>query len=79
MIDTTKEAKERFILATHCHGCKKELNRLIEPVVQDHSHFTGEFHRAAHQHCKLNLKIYKSTYKRPVLFHSLSGYDARLA
>ena len=74
-----QEAKERFILAIHCHVCKKELNRLIEPVMQDHSHFIGEFHRAAHQHCKLNFKIYNSKYKRPDVFHSLRGYDARLA
>ena len=26
--------KERFLSATHCHVCKKELNRLVEPVVK---------------------------------------------
>ena len=37
------EAKEKFESATHCHVCKKELNRLVEPIVRDHRHFTGEF------------------------------------
>ena len=68
------EARERFLFATYCHVCKKELNRLVEPVVRDHCHFTG----AAHQHCKLNYKIDKSKYKLPVLFHNLRGYDAHL-
>ena len=24
------EARERFLFATHCHICKKELNRMVE-------------------------------------------------
>ena len=37
------EAKEKFESATHCHICKKKLNRLVEPIVRDHCHFTGQF------------------------------------
>ena len=48
------EARERFLLAAHCHICKEELNRMVEPVVRDHCHFTGRFR---HQHCSLNYKI----------------------
>ena len=29
------EAKEKFESATHCHVCKKELNRLVEPIVRE--------------------------------------------
>ena len=72
------EAKERFLFATHCHVCKKELNRLVKPIVRDHCHFTGMFRGAAHQHCNLNCKIDKSKYKLPVVFHNLRGYDAHL-
>ena len=72
------EAKEKFESATHCHVCKKELNRLVEPIVRDHSHFTGEFCGAAHQHCNLDYKIDKSRYKLPIVFHNLRGYDAHL-
>ena len=35
------EAKLSFQAATHCHICKKELNRDMEPVSRDHCHFTG--------------------------------------
>ena len=34
------EAREIFLFATHCYICKKELNRMVEPVVGDHCHFT---------------------------------------
>ena len=44
------EAKEKFESATHCHACKKELYRLVEPIVRDRCHFIGEFRGAAHQH-----------------------------
>ena len=54
------EAKEKCESATPCHVCKKELNRLAEPNVRDHCHFTGEFHGAAHQHCSLKYKIEKN-------------------
>ena len=43
------EAKEKFESATHYHTCKKKLNRLVEPIVRDHCHFTGQFRGAAHR------------------------------
>ena len=46
--------------------------------MQDHSHFTGQFRGAAHQHCNLNYKIDKSRYKLPNVFHNLHWYDAHL-
>ena len=69
------EARERFLFATHRYICKKELNRMVEPVVRDHCHFTGEFRGAVHQHCNLYYKIDKSRYKVPIVFHNLHGYD----
>ena len=53
------EAKEKFESATHCHVFKKKLNRMVEPIMRDHCHFTGEFRGAAHQHCNLKYKIDK--------------------
>ena len=44
------EAKEKFESGTHCHPYGKEMNRLVEPIVQTRCHFTGEFRGAAHQH-----------------------------
>ena len=70
------EAKERFELATHV--CKKKLNRMVEPIVRDHCHFTGQFRGAAHPQCNLNYKIVKKKYKLPIVFHNLRGDDAHL-
>ena len=72
------EAKEKFESATHCHVCGKELNRLVEPLVQYHYHFPAQFRGAAHQQCNLNYKIDTSRYKLPIVFHNLRGYDAHL-
>ena len=67
------EAEERFLLARHCHVCKK--NRLAEPIVRDHCPFIGNLCGSAHPQCNLN---YKRKYKLPVLFHILHGYHAHL-
>ena len=72
------EEKTRFQQATECHKCKKELDRNKDVVVHDHCHFTGKFRGAAHQDCNLAYKIDKSTYKLPIVFHNLSGYDSHL-
>ena len=42
------EANEKFESATQCYVCGKELNRLVEPIVRDHCHFTGQFRGVAH-------------------------------
>ena len=72
------DANDKFESATHCHVCKKELNRSTETIVRDHSHFTRLFGGAAHEECNLHYKIDKSKYKLPVVFHNLRGYDAHL-
>ena len=70
--------KDKFESATHWHKCKKKLNRLVEPIVRGHCHFTEQFRGAAHQQCNLNYKIDKKRYKLPIVFHNLRGYDAHL-
>ena len=72
------EAKEKFESATHRHVCGKELNRLVDPIVRDHCHFTGQFRGAVHQYCNLDYKIDNSGHKLPIVFHNLCGYDVHL-
>ena len=72
------KAKEKFESATHCHVCKLKLNRLVEQMVRDDCHFTGQFRGVAHQQCNLNYKITKKKYKLPIIFHNLRGHDAHL-
>ena len=71
-------AKEKFISETHCHICEKELDRYNDIITRDHCHFTGAFRGPTHQHCNLVYKMEKSTYKLPIVFHNLRGYDAHL-
>ena len=46
--------------------------------VRDHCHVLGDFRGAAHQDCNLQYNIKKSTWKLPVLFHNLRGYDGHM-
>ena len=68
----TPEEEQNFSIATHCHICKKLLQK-NEIKVRDHCHLTGKFRGAAHQLCNLNLQ---DSHTIPVIFHNLSGYDA---
>ena len=70
------EAKEIFKSVAHCHVCKKKT--VGGEKVRDHCHFTGKFRGAAHSQCNLKYKIDKQSYKLPILFHNLRGYDAHL-
>ena len=44
-------------------------------VERDHCHWTGEFRGTAHNHCN---RQYRTTYKIPVFFHYMSGYDGHI-
>jgi hypothetical protein len=65
--------EEEYQNADYCHICTKWLDD--NDAVRDHCHVTGKFRGAAHSKCNLN---YKLTYKIPVVFHNLRGYDSHL-
>ncbi|XP_039303155.1 uncharacterized protein LOC120357221 [Solenopsis invicta] len=82
MEQLTRQQKEAFLNATHCHICEKPFisNKCLSRYewldnrrVRDHCHLTGKYRGPAHNKCNLN---YKKTYVIPVVFHNLSGYDA---
>lgn len=41
--------------------------------VRDHCDVTGQYRESAHELCKANFKL---SYKVPVIFHNLRGYDS---
>ena len=44
-------------------------------VVRDHCNWTGEFRGAALNLCN---RQYRKTFKTPVFFHNMSGYDGHI-
>jgi hypothetical protein len=71
MVITPKQEVE-FQGAKDCSICGKELG---EDRVRDHDHVTGMDRGAAHNICNLKYRI---TWKVPVVFHNLRGYDSHL-
>ena len=73
----TSEDKRAFGKADKCWICGggKEKG---ERFVRDHDHVTGEYRGAAHNTCNLQCNLNPASFKLPVLFHNLSGYDAHL-
>jgi hypothetical protein len=65
--------EEEYQNADYCHICTKWLDD--NDAVRDHCRVTGKFRGADHSKCNLN---YKLTYKIPVVFHNLRGYDSHL-
>ena len=70
----TKEQKREHSRAKACHICLSPF-KLDERKVRDHCHYTGEYRGVAHSNCNLEYKIAGHI---PVIFHNLSGYNARL-
>ena len=68
----TKEDRENFNDATHCHICEKPL-WLDE--VRDHEHVSGKFRGTAHDKCNLN---HHPHHRIPIMIHNLRGYDLHL-
>ena len=61
----------------NCNFCGKPLlQKNFKDAVKDHCHITGRYRGAAHNKCNLKLCINPQTYKIPVVFHNLRGYDA---
>ena len=67
----TKNQWKRYKRSTKCH----KPFTLADPKVRDHCHYTGLYRGPAHSLCNLRYKIPSYI---PVVFHILSGYDARL-
>ena len=68
----TPEQEVEFQATKDCSICSKELG---EDRVRDHDHVTGLYRGAAHNICNLKYRI---TWKVPVVFHNLRGYDSHL-
>ncbi|CAB4004481.1 Gastrula zinc finger [Paramuricea clavata] len=71
MVITPKQEAE-FWMARNCSICGNDLG---EDRVRDHDHVTGMYRGAAHNICNLKYRI---TWKVPVVFHNLRGYDSHL-
>ncbi|CAB4024543.1 Gastrula zinc finger [Paramuricea clavata] len=73
MVITLKEEAE-FLVTRNCHIyiCGYDL---CEDRVRDHDHVAGKYRGAAHNICNLKYRI---TWKVPVVFHNLRGYDSHL-
>ena len=71
--------QERYESETECHICRRPLSEKRRgDKVRDHDHFTGRYRGAAHSKCNLDYRYNttRSSYKVPVFFHNLTGYDS---
>ena len=75
MIELTYALKRKHKAAEKCHICLKEFNDPQNKEVRDHCHYTGLYRGAAHNNWNLKYRIPDHI---PIVFHSLSGYDAHL-
>ena len=73
----TKDDEENQEKSTHCHICKNEFFS-ADIIVRDHCNITGEYRGAAHQNCNLKYRINSKSWKLPIFFHNLRGYDGHL-
>ena len=61
----------------NCNLCEKPLlQKNFRDAVKDHCHITGRYRGAAHNECKLKMRIKSKTDQIPIVFHNLRGYDA---
>ena len=75
MIQLTLAEERKFQQAETCHICDEYLG---EDRVRDHYHILGHFRGAAHNKCNLKYRIKPDSWKLPVMFHNLRGYDGHL-
>ena len=66
--------EEIFQLSNSCWICDK-LFDTGDYKVRDHYHTRGKYRGAGHWSCNINLKL---TWKFPIIFHNLKGYDSHL-
>ena len=74
MDSLTKRQPKKYKKATKCHICYNPFT-LGDRKVRDHCHCIGLYRGPSHSLCNLRYKIPSYI---PVVFHSLSGYDAHL-
>ena len=67
----SKKDEELFKQETSCHICGKSYLK-DDIKVRDYCHITGLYRGSSHSTCNINLRL---TYKIPVVFHNLKGYD----
>lgn len=71
-----------FSTATCCHICKGAFEHQHDAAdqssqpVRDHDHLTNVYRGAAHSACNLQWRLNPKTYKLPIFFHNLKGYDS---
>ena len=70
----TKKQLKKYEEANRCYICFKSFNG-ENPKVRDHCHYTGSYRGPTHMKCNL---MYKIPPYIPIVFHTLSGYDAHL-
>ena len=74
-MNMTAQDQIDFENSTHCHICHKPKYD-NQNLVRDHDHITGCYRGAAHSYCNLNYGIKADSFKMPIFFHNLKGYDA---
>ena len=69
--------QEEYNNAIRCYICYHEFveGEAKGPTVRDYDDITGWFIGAAHRQCNLERPV---SFKIPVLFHNIRGYDAHL-
>ena len=75
MTKFTDVLKREHEAAEKCYICLREFNDLMKNKMRDHCHYTGLYQGVAHNNCNLKYQIPGHI---PIVFHSLSGYDAHL-
>lgn len=72
----TTDEYNQYLKTTKCYICNGDVDEFGDNRrVADHDHFTGKFRGAAHNNCNIKFTVAK-TFKLPVFFHNLRGYDS---
>ena len=78
-MNLSSDEQQQFNDAIKCHICNEKFTNTKDgKKVRDHCHILGHFRGAAHNKCNLNYKIDPKTWKLPIFFHNLRGYDGHL-
>ena len=70
----TREQWRKYDKTIKYHICFKGFKK-VEIKIRDHCHYAGKYREPAQSICNLRYKI---PHYIPIVFHNLSGYDARL-